>query len=161
MKDYCGKTFMTKQVNAFKNANKTFQRGLKTLKNKVPSLLKPLKGLQNMKLPKELLKKLSTMKLSKKERDDMRKKCIRSYCNPGCKGTLFQKGRKMPAEVYKMYKGKGSKLFKKMINSSRKNIFGKSDNVLKNDFYKDMSARDVGRMRKQGALSGCSIMPLT
>jgi hypothetical protein len=110
----------------------------------------------------DMLKKLR----SKESRAKTRKECIKGYCNPGCKDTLFQAGKEVPPSVYaKAAKGvKDSKqlsFLKSMLNSSRKRMFGNKSDVLKNSFYNKLPAKNVTRAKKQGALSGCTIKVMT
>jgi hypothetical protein len=109
-----------------------------------------------------MLKKLR----SKKSRANSKKECIKGYCNPECKGTLFQAGKELPPSVFanaskKGIKGKGVAILKSILNSTRKRMFGNKTNVLKNSFYNRLPAKNVTRARKQGALSGCTLKVMT
>jgi hypothetical protein len=116
-----------------------------------------------LKLPKAAINSMVQKMRSKKQRATLKKQCIQAYCNPGCKDSLFQNGKTMPPAVYKAYEGnpKGMAVFKSIINSSRKSIFGNKTSVLKNSFYKKLPAKNVTRAKKQGALSGCTLKVLT
>ena len=113
--------------------------------------------------PKEyMLKKMHSKEVSAKSK----KMCIKAYCNADqCKGTLFQAGKGVPPSVYanasKQMKGKGPAILKSILNSTRKKIFGNKTNVLKNGFYNKLSAKNVTRAKKQGALSGCTLKIIT
>jgi len=137
--NYCGKEFLAASE---KTAIK-FGKALRLPKNAINTMVKGMR--------------------SKKQRATLKKQCIEGYCNPGCKNSLFQNGKTMPSAVYNTYKGnpKGRALFKSIINSSRKSIFGNKTSVLKNSFYKKLPAKNVTRAKKQGALSGCTIKIMT
>ena len=109
------------------------------------------------KLPKHNKDKMIKGLRSKKSRDTLKKECIKGYCNPGCKNTIFQAGKNMPEAVY----NKVDLNARGVISMLRKKIFGKRTNVLKNSFYNKLPAKNITRARKQGALSGCSIKILT
>ena len=98
---------------------------------------------------------------SKKMRDLLKKECIRGYCNPGCKNTVFQAGKSIPEAVFRNVDVKTRRFVRGVANMVRKGLFGKKTNVLKNSFYTKLPAKNVTRARKQGALSGCSVKILT
>jgi hypothetical protein len=88
---------------------------------------------------------------SKKSRDKIKKrltqKCKESYCNAGCKGTIFAEVKKPLAK-------------KKPVNGwlcdeacRKSNIFGKKLTVLKDNFYEKL--KNVEDLKKKGAISGC------
>jgi hypothetical protein len=101
---------------------------------------------------------------SKKARETLKKECMKGYCNPECKNTVFQSGKNAPEALYTSFQEK-TKLNKTMaksaVNTLRKKVFGKRTNVLKNSFYNRLTAKNVTRARKQGALSGCTLKILT
>jgi len=94
-------------------------------------------------------------------RNELKKQCVKGYCNPDCKNTMFQAGKGMPSAVYDGVSAKEIGLLKLMTESIRKKIFGNKTNVLKNSFYSKIPAKNVTRAKKQGALSGCSLKILT
>jgi len=114
-------------------------------------------------LPKSGINTMIKNIRSKKQRASLKKQCMLAYCNPGCKNNLFQNGKTMPPAVYKAYDGnpKGRAIFKSIINSTRKSVFGNKTSVLKNSFYKKLPAKNVTRAKKQGALSGCTLKIMT
>jgi hypothetical protein len=138
--NYCGKEFLA----ATEKASVKLVKALHLPKNAINTMIKGMR--------------------SKKQRATLKKQCIQAYCNPGCKNNLFQNGKTMPRAVYTTFKGKNPKaraFFKNLINSTRKSIFGNKTSVLKNSFYKKLSAKNVTRAKKQGALSGCTIKIMT
>ncbi len=77
------------------------------------------------------------------------KQCALEYCNPGCKGTLFEAGKSLSKTF------KGSKANINFTKNMRKSIFGNKTNVLKNGFYEKLKATNIKRAKNRGALSGC------
>ncbi len=98
-----------------------------------------------------------TLKLRKEDYAN----CSRAYCNPGCKGTLFESGKYLSKaakhRITKKFKGKNSKLLLDIIKSTRKNIFKGKTSVLKDDFYKKIPSKQVAIAKRKGALSGCTM----
>ena len=136
---------------------KTFQQGSDRMAVKFGKKL----GLPKQSID-DMLKKLR----SKKSRANSKKECIKGYCNPDCKNTLFQAGKEMPSSVFanaskKGIKGKGVAVVKSFLTLTRKRMFGNKTDVLKNSFYNKLPAKNVTRARKQGALSGCTLKVLT
>ena len=74
------------------------------------------------------------------------KQCKKHYCNPGCIGTIFEK-------TYNVKHAKG--LHAKNIMLTRKVMFGKKRNVLKNNFYMRLPKKKRNTLKKKGAISGC------
>jgi hypothetical protein len=94
--------------------------------------------------------KKKTFSISKKEKAIIEKICSNTYCNPGCKGTIYQ-NNSFPKELEKKYS-------KKLINKLKKNrkeLFKKKKSVLVNNFYKDLKNTTVKKLKKKGAISGC------
>lgn len=85
--------------------------------------------------------------------------CKRAYCNPGCKGTLFESGKhlsKTAKQVITKRMGKHSKLVLGFVKETRKGIFKGKTSVLKDDFYNKIPSEKVAMEKRKGALSGCS-----
>ena len=84
--------------------------------------------------------------------------CKNSFCNPKCKGTIFQ-DNKFPPEIIDKYKNNknGDEIVKGLIQL-RKIIFKNKKSVLKDDFYEKL--QDINRMKKKGAISGCTIFSI-
>jgi hypothetical protein len=135
--EYCGKSFLELSKKASIKAGKT------------------------LKMPKNTINKIIKKFQSKKMRNELKKQCVKGYCNPDCKNTMFQAGKGMPSAFYDGVSAKERGLLKAMTESIRKKIFGNKTNVLKNSFYSKIPAKNVTRAKKQGALSGCSLKILT
>ena len=106
----------------------------------------------------------------KKTKEWEKQNCKNSFCNPKCKNTLFQEGTKIPKEVFKNAKlhlthtikdpklsAKAYKDTVKIFKKMRQHIYGEKTNVLKNDFYEKLPLKTVNKLKKEGAISGCSL----
>jgi hypothetical protein len=120
----CKKKFCKKIVEREKKSVNEFLGAVKKSKNKT--------------MKKGLLKKV--------EQD-----CVKKFCNPGCKGTIYEKGdgNKLPAGMRGLTKKKGD------LERIRKMIFKGKKDVLKNSFYKELPESKVKKAKREGALSGC------
>lgn len=97
----------------------------------------------------------STIKTLTKE---IPKKCSTAFCNPSCKGTVFQDGTKFPEELKeKILKEKDGNVILDMLIAMRKSLFKDKKSIIKNGFYKKLKQSDIKQLKKNGALSGCSI----
>jgi hypothetical protein len=121
---------------------------VKTFRKALVKGVKGLKGLDSELIDSEMEK-------------EFHKQCQSGYCNEGCKDTVFQDGS-LPAAVVRSFKGnkEQKKLFKTMIEATRKGIFGKKKSVLKDNFYEGLPEKDVKRIKKEGATSGCTLIAL-
>jgi hypothetical protein len=103
--------------------------------------------------------------------------CRKAHCNPGCKGTIFQDGKAFPQkeieeEYFKKLGNLKTRKTKKQIRGAvksivsamketRKRIFkGRSSVLDKNSFYKGLTRKNAVSAKKDGALSGCTMMIL-
>ncbi len=102
-----------------------------------------------------------TFKYTKKQKKELEKTCKLHYCNPTCKGTIFQKGKDMPTlEETKHLKGKNKNFMNKFSRNMRKNIFKGKTNVLKDGFYERLPSKTRKLIQQKGALSGCASVVL-
>ncbi len=150
-----------KKKKVLKDLCKKFEKKIKE-KNTKPENIKFLKAFVDG--LKKQLKKLDKKSYKKKEIQKMKKVCETAYCNKGCKGTLFQKGspNKLPNNVVNKIKknkipDKNKKNMSNFFLIMRKKIFDKKTDVLKNDFYKGLKNSNVKKMKKNGAVSGCTL----
>lgn len=117
-------------------------------------------ALGNKKLSNKTLKKImNNAKYEKKMLDE----CVKGYCNPSCKGTIFEAGSDLPKSLVQKLKKdlktkKNFDMVVKILKQTRKNVFGKKKNVLVNSFYENLPKKQVDRLIKDGALSGCSLI---
>ena len=148
VKNYCEKTFLKNQEAL---ALKFYNELSKNSKNKNKNY--------TLKLKKNAIKELK--KSIKKNRKANIATCKKAYCNPECKGTIFEKGKSVPKEVFDediFKKGPAKDILKEFVINQRKEIFGKKTDVLKDGFYEKLSSKTVKKLKKEGATSGCSIM---
>jgi hypothetical protein len=92
---------------------------------------------------KQFKKELQKNKTLKKFSDSyLMKRCMKTYCNPGCSGTIFERGKKMEKYI-------------DIID--HKDIFGSKSDVLRSDdFYEKMTEKYIQTKKKKGAISGCN-----
>jgi len=106
-------------------------------------------------------KNSKTFKYTAKQKKDLEKTCKLHYCNPTCKGTIFQKGKEMPPlEEIKHLKGKNKKFMNTFSKNMRKNIFKGKTNVLKDGFYEKLLSKTRKLLQEKGALFGCASVVL-
>ena len=123
---------------------------------------------------KMMVEKVKLGKTDKKTKDDFKKKiktimdnlkskefidnakelCKNSFCNPKCKGTIFQNG-KFPKEIIEKYsKTKDGDTIIKTLKLMRKKLFNGKKTVIKDNFYIDFPVKN--KIQKEGAISGCA-----
>ena len=143
----------------------------------VPKMKKMLanvsKALTKKFTPEEKAKFNKTLKANAIADSVYIEKCINTYCNPNnCKNTVFEAGSKIPNSIFVKLKAeleanpyikkkdipKMIKNTKKTMIEMRKSLFKNKTNVIKNNFYENLSSTDVKQMKKEGAISGCTIM---
>jgi transketolase len=85
--------------------------------------------------------------------------CSVAFCNPTCEGTIFQNGNELPEKIKKKFSKKkyGQKIIEMLIKL-RESLFKGEKTIIKNGFYKELKAKNVKKIKKNGGLSGCSIM---
>ena len=120
----CNEAYIKKQQNIFKKIRKGFAA--------------------------EIIKKEGKQKVAKKTRNTTKKSnyerkaiintCVKQYCNPTCKNTLFQKKSEMK---------------EKHLLSARERFISHKENIIKNGFYEELPKKVKMNLTKRGALSGC------
>ena len=122
---------------------------VKTLRKRLAKTFKGVKGIKGMETDDAKLE------------EDLREQCKKGYCNEECKDTLFQDGS-LPPTLLKSFKGTNEQkaLFKAIIKTQRDEIFGKKKSVLKGNFYEGIPEKEVARLKKEGATSGCTLLAL-
>ena len=146
----CEKTFCKEYYKQVKKISETIVK--LTVEKKCKNM--DVKNTKEVKLKiKEIKDKLN----SKKFKEELMKQCKDSFCNPGCKGTIFQ-NNKFPKElVDKLSKHKDGEMALKLLKRMRKSLFKGKKTILKNEFYEKLN---VKKLKKKGAVSGCAIMSL-
>ena len=84
---------------------------------------------------------------------DIMKQCKKGYCNPGCKGTIFQNGKNFPKNVKAP-----TPMMLSIMKGMRNGIFKNKTSVLKNSFYEKLKKKNVTCAKKRGATSGCTLL---
>jgi len=100
------------------------------------------------------LKRIEKERNSKEGLKIQQKTDISIFCNPGCKGTLLEPGKKLSSEFYKKYKD--SKEMIKILEEDRKKLFSNKDNVLNDNFYEKAPKNFVHEIEKKGGISLCA-----
>ena len=108
--------------------------------------------------------KKQTKKEEKEEKEalDM---CMKTYCNKGCKGTIFEDGKEFPKSaeenISKKWKdNKSLKFFMNFSKQNRKEMFKNKTSVLKDNFYEKLNKKQVKLFKSHKAISGCANMIL-
>ena len=141
----CKKTYCPKFVS---QVNKLTEKMTKNMTRK-------LKGKEFAKLMKNITK---AAKMTDKKTLEG---CIKAHCNPSCKDTIYEAGSQFPksleAEIKKEQHGD---IILKIIKKTRKRMFGNKKDILVNDFYKNLPKEKVDKIKKAGAISGCTAIIL-
>lgn len=101
-----------------------------------------------------ILKQLQT-KPSQQETKFETEMTIQKYCNPGCKGTVYQDTEHSNADLEKMF-GSYGKRKKRMIANFKKSA-KKMRKEMKDGFYSKIKPEIKAKLIKDGAISGCTI----
>ncbi len=102
-----------------------------------------------------------------KNKKTLKNKCIDGFCNPTCKNTIFEngKGNTLPKGVVNKLKKNKTTLpvlnnTIKLLIDMRKRMYGTNTTVIKDGFYKGLNKTTIKKLKKDGALSGCSVIYL-
>ena len=124
------------------------------------NMTRKLKGKEFAKLMKNITKKLKKS-IGKTMDNKNIEQCVKAHCNPSCKDTIYEAGSQFPksleAEIKKEQHGD---IILDIIKKTRKRIFGNKKNILLNDFYKNLPKEKVDKIKKAGAISGCTAIVL-
>jgi len=84
--------------------------------------------------------------------------CAKYFCNEGCKNTIFEDGPsdKLSNGFRKIFKN--NKELIKMMEKTRKELFGNKTTVLKDGFFEGIKPKSLKKLKKEGAISGCTRM---
>jgi hypothetical protein len=98
---------------------------------------------------RKLIKPLSNKTLKREKQ-----LCANIFCNPECKGTIFQDDEvKYNDELNKTYKKQ--KYLKNMLIQARKKLFLNRKTILEDNFYYKL--KNKKQLKQKGALSGCTV----
>ena len=126
-----------------KKKNKTVkeEEDLKTWKNNYNKMVKEIR--QKLKDKKEMQKRV---KLNMKA-------CAQKFCNPECKGTIFETRTDLSPELKAEYKDFPE--FITVLKNQKKELFKGRKTVLKDGFYYKIKPKTRKASEKKGAISGC------
>ena len=136
----------------------------KQMDNKFTKKMSPIEKKDYFEKQKARLKeKPKTLKKEEKQAYDG---CMITYCNKGCKNTIYEDGEGYPASLETHLRSKYEKDFKddkkfieSMIDGNKKQrneIFKNKSTVLKGNFYKKLNKKTVKLLKSKKALSGCT-----
>jgi hypothetical protein len=143
----CKSFLKKKQQKMIADAKDLYSVFEKQVKQKVKDKDKLKQRLQN-------IKKFTTVDKKTLALTDKINKTI--YCNVGCKGTILEPGEKISSTLAEKYKD--NKELLKFFENQRKNIFGEKTDVLKDNFYEKAPKKLVEEIKKDGAISLCSLV---
>lgn len=147
-----------------KELNKSIEKMAKHFTRKMsPSEKKDYFEKQKEKEKARLKEKAKTLKQDEKREFD---KCVSTYCNKGCKNTVYEDGDSYPASLETHLRSNLEKDFKddkkfieSMIEGNKKqraDIFKNKSTVLKDNFYKKLNKKTVKLLKSKKAISGCT-----
>jgi len=140
----CNETFCKKYVEDAKDVIETTINSM-IKKHKIDKL--------NKKEKEEAINKLRKFLEKVMNYDNLKESCKTAFCNPGCKGTIFQ-NNEFPKELEKKYKNKKYKELIAFLKRRREYLFKDKKTILKNDFY--IKIKNPKKLKTEGAISGCA-----
>lgn len=102
---------------------------------------------------KEIRQKLKDKKEIQKRIKQNIEGCSERYCNPECKGTLYETREDLAPELQKKYKAMPELITS--YKNLKKELFKGRKTVLKDGFYYKMKPKSRKALEKKGAISGC------
>lgn len=139
----CENTFCKKYVEDAKDIMETIINNM-IKKHKINKL--------NKKAQEEAINKIKKSMQKSMNYNNVKESCKTAFCNPGCKGTIFQ-NNEFPKELEKKYK-KNKELIV-LLKKMRDGLFQDKKTILKNDFY--IKIKNPKKLKKDGAISGCAV----
>jgi len=162
----CQDTYCTEYTNnIIKIGNALGEASLKIIKKKLDTLAKKKnKTVQEEeelverkqkydKMVKEIRQKLKDKKEIQKRVKSNMKDCAQKFCNPECKGTIFETRDDLSPELKAEYKDFPG--FINVLKIRKKELFKGRKTVLKDGFYYKMKPKTRKASEKKGAISGC------
>lgn len=140
---YC-KNYTRKNIDSIKkvltSSLKMFTKAIAKLEKKKNKTSLEIEKIKVAKKDKDAFTKRMREQMSKPEmkktKESLDKFCIKTYCNPDCKQTLFDES----------------------LETKTKHIYQGRKHILKDGFYFDLDPKQVEKIRKEGAISGCAKM---
>jgi len=167
----CNKKYCVNYTRKMMKFSKTVQKNLIDFIDKKIEVLEKKKDktkdekadLEKQNKSKKNLKKMFQKMNMKSQTEKMRKatmlQCSKAFCNVGCKDTIYDKDIDLPSIMMKRFKGKPKALA--AMRNWKKFLFKGKKNILKNEsFYEGLKDKDIKRIQKEGALSGCAMILL-
>jgi hypothetical protein len=139
----CNDTFCKKYVEDAKDIMETIIKRI-IKKHKINKL--------NKKAQEEAINKIKKSMQKSMNYNNLKESCKTAFCNPGCKGTIFQ-NNEFPKELEKKHK-KNKELIV-LLKKMRDGLFQDKKTILKNDFY--IKIKNPKKLKKDGAISGCAV----
>lgn len=139
----CNEIFCKKYVEDAKDIMETIINNM-IKKHKINKL--------NKKAQEEAINKIKKSMQKSMNYNNVKESCKTAFCNPGCKGTIFQ-NNEFPKELEKKYK-KNKELIV-LLKKMRDGLFQDKKTILKNDFY--IKIKNPKKLKKDGAISGCAV----
>ncbi len=102
--------------------------------------------------------------------NELKQQCKKIYCNPTCKGSIYENGKKMSNSTKKSIisnlkktpfiksNDKSSKLHLDMMQKIKNKLFVGKNTILNNGFYIGINDNDKKKLHKKGAISGCTLV---
>jgi hypothetical protein len=162
----CQDTYCTEYTNnIIKIGNALGETSLKMMKKKLDTLAKKKnkseeeeKELKEKKRNFDQMVKGIRQKLKDKKEIQKRiklnmKGCAQKFCNPECKGTIFETRKDLSPELKAEYKDFPG--FINVLKIRKKELFKGRKTVLKDGFYYKMKPKTRKASEKKGAISGC------
>jgi len=162
----CQETYCTEYAkNIIKIGNALGETTLKMVKKRLDTLAKKKnKSVEEEKelverkrkfdqMVKEIRQKLKDKKEIQKRIKLNMKDCAQKFCNPECKGTIFETRDDLSPELQKKYKSMPELLTS--YKNLKKELFKGRKTVLKDGFYYKMKPKTRKESEKKGAISGC------
>jgi hypothetical protein len=162
----CQDTYCKKYTKNFIKIGNALGKGaLKILKHKLDTLAKKKnKSVEEEKkivegkrkydqMVKEIREKLKDKKEIQKRVKLNMEDCATKFCDPECKGTIFETRKDLAPELKEKYKDNSALIT--FFKSQKKNLFKGRKTVLKDGFYYKMKPKTRKALEKMGAISGC------
>ena len=162
----CQETYCTEYAkNIIKIGNAFGETTLKMVKKRLDTLAKKKnKSVEEEKelverkrkfdqMVKEIRQKLKDKKEIQKRIKQNIEGCSELFCNPECKGTLYETRDDLSPELQKKYKSMPEWITS--YKNRKKELFKGRKTVLKDGFYYKMKPKTRKGLEKKGAISGC------
>ena len=147
--DKCEKEFCEEHVKAGVKVAQAMAEGLIVVFSNLAKLNPKLqsKGKGDM---QDAIQKMKSKKATDALKKKLTQKCRETYCNIGCKGTMFEAQKKLAEKTKPIIEGFCDDACKKS------KLFGKKLDILKDNFYEKLT--NIDKLKQNGAISGCTVV---